>query len=72
MARTIRKTTGRDGRIDYSAPGVRPYWSRERKWARKSTNRKNRNRTDEVLRTITDPEDVMVDRPVSTGGWISH
>lgn len=73
MSRTIRKATGREGRIDYAKPGVRSYYSRERKWARKQTNRTNRNRAATLLRNRrADHDDLVIPDPPSTGGWISH
>lgn len=61
MSRTERRTTN-----------VRKWYSREAKWARKSTNRQNRNRTNGALRTMRDAEEVITDKPRHTGGWITH
>ena len=61
MARTTRRTEN-----------VRSYYSREAKWARKMTNRKARNQTNEVLRAVTDLDAMLDPRPRSTGGWITH
>lgn len=71
MARTVKKGYDDKGNLVFDGT-TRPYYSRERKWARKSTNRKNRNVTKETLRTITDFEEVVVVDPPSTGGWITH
>lgn len=64
MSRTIRKPI--DG------PGVRPWYQREAAWARKSTNRSARNKARQALRTMTDPDEVVIDDNRSTGGWITH
>lgn len=71
MARTIRKT-GRDGKLDTSITGVRPWHRRESKWARKATNRTIRNSTRAALATVTDHDDLIVPSHTRTGGWISH
>lgn len=71
MARTRRKT-GRDGHIDFELKGVRSFYSREAKWARKMTNRRARHAGNAALRDSVD-FDAMADmRNRSTGGWITH
>ena len=71
MSRTTRKT-GRDGRSDFAIKGVRSLYAREKKWARKQTNRKARNQTVEVLHVTEDYDEMIDPRPRSTGGWITH
>lgn len=73
MARTRKRGYDSRGNLDpEQRPEVRSFWARERKWARKQTNRAARNAADEKLRTMTDPEDVVIDDNPSTGGWITH
>lgn len=72
MSHTRKKGYDERGNLLAGDTETRSFYSRERKWARKSTNRKNRNATREALRTIDDPDTVIVERPPSTGGWITH
>lgn len=64
MARTVN--------ADTEGKPTRSVYSRERKWARKQTNRKARGRAREALATMTDPDAIVIDRNPSTGGWITH
>jgi len=71
MARTIRIDGTRDGRT-WDTWRRRSYYSTERKWARKATNRQVRNRSRQVVAIAEDHDDVVYPEPVHTGGWISH
>jgi hypothetical protein len=76
MARTTRRNKDNRGRElcgdAQQAAGVRPWYRREAKFARKQTNRAVRNANREVLATTAD-HDAMIDpRPRRTGGWLTH
>lgn len=71
MARTIKKGYNSKGNIVHDGT-TRAWFSRERKWARKQTNRKARGIEAEAMRTFADPEDTVLPKRPSTGGWISH
>lgn len=61
MSRTVRRTKN-----------VRSWYSREAKWARKHTNRQNRNTARQIIKTMRDPDETVVPDPPSTGGWVTH
>lgn len=72
MARSVNAYTGDNGKPDHDKPGVRRWYQRECPPVKRYTKRKARGRAREALRTMTDPDDLVIDRNLSTGGWITH
>lgn len=72
MSRTRKRGYDKRGKLLRMSISTRSVWARERKWARKMTNRKARNRAAQALRTIDDPDELVIDRSPRTEGWITY